>query len=43
MRIGVASFINLIFTIVMSAHFNELENVLFLKKFKGIECKPYDR
>jgi hypothetical protein len=34
MRIGVLSFINLIFTIVMSAHFDELQKCTFSEKIQ---------
>lgn len=34
MRIGVLSFINLIFTIVMSARFNELEKCTVFQKIQ---------
>ena len=42
MRIGVVGFINLIFKIIMSAHFNELQKCSVFEKFKGIKCEPLD-
>ena len=31
-------FLNLVFTIIIFAYFDEFKNVVFWKKFTGIEC-----
>ena len=38
MRICVLIFLNLVFRISIFAYFDELKNVVFWKKFTGIEC-----
>ena len=38
MRICVLIFLNLVFRISTFAYFDEFKNVVFWKKFTGIEC-----
>ena len=38
MRICVLIFLNLVFRISIFAYFDEFKNVVFCKKFTGIEC-----